>query len=105
MLSSASFIHRMWRLGALIVRPLSRIVVGVGQYTKRRAAFSQLCAMDNRILDDIGVSRFQLRVMTPVSVEREVNGADRSGPPAIRQGYDIPLGKQSDNYNEQRLAA
>ena len=105
MVALAIVIHRLSRLVALMIRPVSSFVVGLRQYNKRRAAISQLCAMDNHIFDDIGVSRFQLHAMTHGSIERDSAGADRSRSPVVRQGYDTPLGKQWDNDNERRLAA
>jgi uncharacterized protein YjiS (DUF1127 family) len=105
MAALATVTYHLSRLCVLVIRPISRFVVGLRQYNARRAALNQLCAMNDRIFDDIGVSRSEIRVMTYGYLEREADGADISRSPAIRKGYDTSLSKQSENDNDRRLAA
>ena len=105
MVALDTVIHHLSRLGALIIRPISSFVVGLRQHSMRRAAISELCAMDDRIFDDIGVSRFQLHVMTHGSTEHDSVGPDLGRFPANSQADDTSQGTQLDNDNEPRLAA
>ena len=105
MVALDTVVYHLSRFGGLIIRPVSSFVDGLRQHSMRRAAISELCAMDDRIFDDIGVSRFQLHVMTHGSTEHDSVGPDLCRFPANWQGDDTSQGTQSDNDNEPKLAA
>jgi uncharacterized protein YjiS (DUF1127 family) len=98
-------VRRPSRLGIAVGRGLSRGIAAVREYFERRALIRELSAKDDRLLEDIGITRDQIKDVVAAAYERGPLHASRLAATTGRVHHDAVAVDQVANDNETKIAA
>lgn len=98
-------VRRPSRLGIAVSRGVARVVAAIREHFERRALIRELSAKDDRLLEDIGITRDQIEDVVAAAHERGPLHASQLAATTARVHHDAVAVDQVANDNETKIAA
>lgn len=97
--------RRPSRLEAAVGRGVSRVAAAIRDYVERRDLIRELSAKDDRLLEDIGITREQIHDVVDAAHKRGPLHASRLAATTARVHYEAVAVDRVANDNERKIAA